>query len=279
MPSPIGKINERCSNRSLRSWRTMKNTTIASPPTTYSASLTSPHLQRPRSRADCRTDARLWQRRSGRAAGALAEARAQPVAELDVVGQLPQFACVYDNTLLAEGLSERVPVVGLHVVLGTSTKRLVRPHHHARGLDDVTFPRDRPEVVDPVRAGSAQLLRPAAIVKQQQPAAVLQHRFMARRHRDATRVNVPAGSARSLRPAVSVSGHGHGSAPNVPVLTNVCAGHETNHSLHQCILAKTGGGLNGAHRYRRGIANRLSSKNGAVQDSPEQHRDHFRGLA
>src|SRR6476659_7646231 len=131
-------------------------------------------------------------------------------------------------------------MVALHGVLGASTKRLVRSHHRARRLDDVAFRRERPEVVDRVRAGSAQLMGPAAIVEERQPTAVLQHRFVARRDRDAPRVLVPAGSAWSLRPAASVNGHRHGSAPNVTVLTDICEGPETNHAVERCTRLPTG---------------------------------------
>ena len=172
----------------------------------------------------------------GRVAGTLTQARTEPVAEHDIVGKLPKLAGVHDDTVRTEGLRERVPVVGLHVVLRTSTVRLVRPNDHARGLDDVMFRRDRPEVVDPVRAGSAQLFSPAAIVKEQHPAPIFQHSFMTRRHGDATRVNVLAGSARSFSPAAIGTGSSR-LHPNVNLLMDVSQSHETNHAVHRRIVA------------------------------------------
>ena len=90
--------------------------------------------------------------------------------------------------------------------------RLVRSHNDARGLDDVMFRRDRPEVVDRIRAGTTQRFSPAAIVKEQHPAAILQHSFMSRRH---------------------------GDRMSVIILTCVGEGHETNDAAHRRILAKS----------------------------------------
>src|SRR4051795_2723177 len=141
---------------------------------------------------------------SGRAAGAVTEARTQPVAELDLVGQLLQLVGVRDDTLCPERLRERRPVVGLHVVLGMSTKRLIRSHHRAGGLDDVAFRGERPQIADLVRAGSAQLFGPAAVVEEQQPAAIVQYGFVSRRHRDATRsMPPPAERGASAQPRTS----------------------------------------------------------------------------
>jgi len=106
-------------------------------------------------------------------------------------------------------------------------------HDRARGLGDVVFRRARPQIVDLVGARSAQLLGPAAVVEEQQPAAIVQHGFVSRRHRDPTRVDAAADRVWDLRPAANITTDRDGRAPGVSVLADVSAGHDTNHAVHR----------------------------------------------
>jgi hypothetical protein len=113
-------------------------------------------------------------------------------------------------------------------------------------FDNVTFRRERPEVIDPARAGTTQSFSPAAIIQEQQSAAILQHSFMTCRHGNAPSVTAPA---RSFSPTAMVKRH-QSAAPNVNVLTDVGDGHETNHTAHQRILTnqRKGRGAQGLFR-------------------------------
>src|SRR5690606_19602435 len=103
------------------------------------------------------------------------EAGAQAVGEHHVVGQLTQPRGIGGHAALPQPAAEVGPVPGARLLPGAPRRRLVGTDHHPRGLLDVRRRRRRP--------GGRR--SPAAVVEQQDPAAVRQHRLVARPHRHA----------------------------------------------------------------------------------------------